>query len=116
MDETGAQAGPGWVPQACTLPTAQQPLRVAEFDDLFASAVRSVERTQRQQVRIELVPDAAVAAQAADLLVRETECCSFFTFALTATGGRLWLDVAVPDRHVEVLDALAGQAAAGAAS
>ena len=28
-----------WVaPDACTLPTAERPLRVAEFDDLFANA------------------------------------------------------------------------------
>ena len=32
MQETSV----GWVPQACTLPTVQQPLRVAEFDGLFA--------------------------------------------------------------------------------
>ena len=34
-----------WVaPEACTLPTAQQPLRVAEFDDLFANSVTWVDR------------------------------------------------------------------------
>lgn len=48
-----------------------------------------------------------MAAQAAGLVVRETACCSFFTFTLTATGGALELGVAVPDSHVEVLDALA---------
>ncbi len=30
----------GWVPDACTLPTVDQPLRVAEFDDLFARAAK----------------------------------------------------------------------------
>src|SRR5947209_12417027 len=36
---------PTWVPVgACTLPTRKQPLRVAEFDALFAAALRSVER------------------------------------------------------------------------
>ena len=29
----------GWVPQACALPTGEQPLRSAEFDDLFATAL-----------------------------------------------------------------------------
>jgi hypothetical protein len=28
-----------WVPEACTLPTVDQPLRAAEFDDLFATAL-----------------------------------------------------------------------------
>ena len=33
-----------WVPIDCTLPTTQQPLRVAEFDTLFATALRRVSR------------------------------------------------------------------------
>ena len=33
------------VPAACTLPTAEQPLRVAEFTDLFAALLSGVERT-----------------------------------------------------------------------
>jgi hypothetical protein len=113
MDETTVPPGGTWVAEACTLPTVQRPLRLAEFDGLFTTAVRSVERVDRRQVRLELAPAAAVAARAADLLVRETECCSFFTFTLTATGGRVSLDIAVPERHVEVLDALADRAMAG---
>lgn len=105
-----------WLARGCTLPTAQRPLRRAEFDELFTTAVRSVERLDPRRVRLGLVPQAAVAARAADLLVRETECCSFFTFMLTADGGGVSLDIAVPDRHVDVLDALADRAAAGAAS
>jgi hypothetical protein len=114
MDATTVPPGGAWVGQACTLPTVQRPLRLAEFDELFTLAVRSVQRLDRRQVRLELTPEAAVAAQAADLLVRETACCSFFTFTLTATGGRVSLQVAVPDGHVEVLDALADRAEAGA--
>jgi hypothetical protein len=109
MDETD-------VPQACTLPAAEQPLRLAEFDDLFATAVRSVDRVDPSRVRLELVPEAAVAARAADLAVRETGCCSFFTFTLNASGGRVALDVTVPAEYVEVLDALTARAAAGARS
>ena len=30
-----------WAPDACTLPTSERPLRVAEFDDLFAYVLRS---------------------------------------------------------------------------
>lgn len=54
-----------------------------------------------------------MAARVADLLVRETDCCSFFTFTLTATDGTLLLEVAVPPAHVEVLDAIADGVAAG---
>lgn len=116
MDATAVPPGGAWVGAACTLPTAKRPLRLAEFDELFATAVRSVERVDRQQVHLELAPEAAVAARAADLLVRETECCSFFMFTLTATGGRLSLGIAVPDSHVDVLEALADYAVAGTGS
>jgi hypothetical protein len=114
MDEPTIPADGDWIskraPQACTLPTVERPLRLAEFDDLFATAVRSVERVDQRSLRFELAPEAAVAARAADLVVRESECCSFFTFTLTATGGRVSLAVAVPDRQVGVLEALAGRA------
>lgn len=116
MDATTVPPGGVWAGQACTLPTVQRPLRLAEFDDLFTTAVRSVQRVDRRQVRLELAPEAAVAARAADLLVRETGCCSFFTFTLTATGGRVSLDIAVPDGYVDVLEALADRAVAGAGS
>lgn len=99
------------MPQSCTLPTAEQPLRIAQFDRLFTDAVRTVDRPSRTQLSLDLEPTAEMAQQAAGLVVRETACCSFFTFTLTATGGALELGVAVPDSHVEVLDALAARVA-----
>ncbi|MGW3812152.1 hypothetical protein [Micromonospora sp. NPDC005113] len=110
MTEMKALGEDPWVPQACTLPTVERPLRLAEFDELFASAVVGVERVDRLRVRLELRPEPTVAGRAADLVTRETGCCSFFTFTLTATGGQLALDVAVPAGHVDVLDALATRA------
>jgi hypothetical protein len=104
------------VPDACTLPTVDRPLRLAEFDDLFATSVRSVNRLEPARLRLDLEPDASVAARAADLVVRETGCCSFFTFTLTATGGEVRLDVTVPPEQVDVLGALAIRAAAGSRS
>ncbi len=99
------------MPQSCTLPTAEQPLRVAEFNDLFAT-VRSVATDEPGRVSLDLDPDPANAARAAELVTRETACCSFFTFALVATGGALRLDVTVPLAQYDVLAALAHQAAA----
>lgn len=95
-----------WVSPHCTLPTAQQPLREAEFDEVLARTVRRSERRGPGRLRLELQPGREVAARVADLVARETECCSFFTFSLTATGGELTLDIGVPDAHVDVLDAL----------
>ncbi|WP_326640309.1 hypothetical protein OG884_35910 [Streptosporangium sp. NBC_01755] len=105
----------GWAPAACTLPTAEQPLRVAEFDALFADAVQAIARPERTRLRLELVFSPEHAAQAAGLTARENGCCSFFTFTLTITGGHLALEVAVPPEQVEVLDALQARAAAATA-
>ena len=94
---------------ACTLPTAEQPLRLAEFDRLFAYATAAVERRSPQMARISFPPQPEIAAQAANLAVRETRCCSFFTFALTATGGALHLDITVPQSQTSVLESVAGR-------
>lgn len=96
------------VPEACTLPTAERPLRVAEFDRLFARAA-AVERLGPHAARITLPSSPETAAEAANLIVRETECCSFFSFSLTATGGQLHLDVSVPESQISVLDAMVGR-------
>ncbi|MFR9775091.1 hypothetical protein ACL02O_03410 [Micromonospora sp. MS34] len=115
MSEEFSAGGLSWAPPACNLPTAGQPLRVAEFDELFAAATRQIERRDSSRLAVELVCDTQVAVRAASLAVRETGCCSFFTFALPAAGGRLTLEVSVDDGHTGVLDALAERAAAGAA-
>jgi len=101
-----------WMPEECTLPTAEQPLRLAEFDDLFAAALVAVERIDDLHARLDLRAEPGIAARAADLIVRETRCCSFFEFAPAASGGRLALLVSVPPGQVAVLDALVERAAA----
>lgn len=40
------------VPNACTLPPADRPLRLGEFDELFATAVRRVEPVTAERVRL----------------------------------------------------------------
>jgi hypothetical protein len=99
-----------WTPDACTLPTAERPLRVAEFDTLFA-AVRSLERPDPTRLRLILADAPGRAELVRDLAARESACCSFFTFRLTA-GDPLRLDISVPPAHVAVLAALATRAAA----
>jgi thioredoxin len=110
-------AGPAsWVPgDACTLPSADRPLRMAEFDDLFATAVRAVDRIDPTRLRLRLDPRPEVAARTADLAVRETDCCGFFTFTLTATDEQLALEVTVPNDRSAVLDGLVARATAGEA-
>lgn len=99
-----------WLPAACTLPTADQPLRRAEFDDLFAADVLSVNQVSPLQVRLELRPDAEVAARAASLAAKETGCCSFFTFGLTITDGTVSMTVSTAQEHRTVLAALGARA------
>ena len=102
-----------WVPDACTLPTVERPLRLAEFDDLFAAALRGQRRISPTVLRWRLDP--AAEATARDLAGRESLCCSFFSFTFVPDGDWLHLDVRVPPAQVAVLDALAGRAAAGMA-
>ncbi|MCF2533912.1 hypothetical protein [Yinghuangia soli] len=98
-----------WVPPSCTLATVEQPLRIAEFDTLFADALIKVERPA--PVRARLVLDAAAEPAARDLAERETGCCSFFAFAFDRdAAGRLLMDVSVPEAHIGVLDALVERA------
>ncbi|MFC4018351.1 hypothetical protein ACFOW4_10385 [Micromonospora sp. GCM10011542] len=99
-----------WVPESCTLPTVERPLRLAEFDDLFATALLEQQQLSPTQLRWRLDRDAETAAR--DLTGRESSCCSFFTFTFAGDTDALRLDVQVPAAHIDVLDALAQRAAA----
>ena len=101
-----------WVPESCTLPTAEQPLRVAEFDDLFARAVRPAERVDRTGLRLLLPADEETVAVAQDLVAREIGCCSFFSFDLAPFDGETALEVRVPESQSAVLDAMQQRAEA----
>src|SRR6478752_975712 len=72
-----------WVPEACTLPTVDRPLRLSEFDDLFATSLQELSRISPTVLRWSFDPAAEEAAR--DLTARETECCSFFTFGFSST-------------------------------
>jgi hypothetical protein len=101
----------GWVPEACTLPTVERPLRLAEFDDLF-TGVQHVERVDVTRLRLILTGAAGLDVTVRDLAERENQCCSFFDFTVTEEGpGRVLFDIALPHVRVDVLDALATRAA-----
>jgi len=94
---------------ACTLPTAERPLRMAELDDLFSS-VTAVERPSATLLRLDLSGEDDLLDTARDLAARESACCSFFTVTVTRADGGVRMDVAVPAGRVDVLDALAERA------
>lgn len=105
-----------WVPAACTLPTAEQPLRRAEFDDLFAEDVVSVNQMSPLLLQLELRADSQVAARAASLAAKETGCCSFFTFDLRISDGTVFMTVSTEPAHATFLAALGARARANLGS
>lgn len=108
---------PQWAPgEGCTLPTAQQPLREAEFAALFATALRGVARRSPTWLRLELAPRDEVETTTRDLIARESACCAFFDFQLTTADGALTLDVRVPAAQIQVLDGLSRHAGAARAT
>jgi hypothetical protein len=102
------------LPEACTLPTAERPVRLAEFDDLFATAVRRVEPVTATHLRLHLAGPAGLAARVQELTTRETACCSFFTFTTTSQTDvddeAVALDVTVPAAYAGVLGSFAQRA------
>jgi hypothetical protein len=99
-----------WEPEACTLPTTERPLRLAEFDTLF-NGLTALERLSPTSVRMHLAGAVGLEGTVRDLAARETECCSFFTFTTTpVTDSHLALDIEVPTAHSPVLEALADRA------
>ena len=104
-----------WVPTACTLPTPDRALRVAEFDDLIARALRAQERVS--PTRLHWVLESSAETAARDLTEREASCCSFFTFTITRTGTdrgeALVVDIDVPPTQTDVLEAIEQRAHAG---
>lgn len=106
-----------WVPQSCTLPTEERPLRVAEWDALFSERLTSLSRPQPLSLRLELAGGPGVEDRVRALVERDSGCCSFFTFptgTCTTTSGqdRIRLDISVDQAHKTVLDALATRTAA----
>jgi hypothetical protein len=102
------------VPEPCTLPTVDRPVRLAEFDALFATAVREVVPVGPTHARMRLTGPAGLAATVRDLTAREAGCCSFFSFTVTPEptddGEALTLDVRVPAQYAGVLASLARRA------
>jgi hypothetical protein len=120
-DPRPGPAPAGWLAvDACTLPAADRPLRLAEFDDLFATALRAIERPDAAvRARLVLSGGDDLAERVQSLADAETECCSFFTFTLTplasdevdaADGTVLALDIEVPVARADVLAALVQRA------
>lgn len=95
-----------WVPDACTLPTSERPLRVTEFDELFDVALQS---TRCTATHLDVVVPRGLEAVARDLARRESECCAFFTFEFEQVDDGVLMRIGVPPSQRAVLDALASR-------
>ena len=103
----------GWVPESCSLPTVERPLRVAEFDRFFGESVLRSARVGPTRLDLVLVPGAEATAR--DLAAREADCCSFFRFGFASAGSDVVMCIEVPESRADVLDALEAQVRALAA-
>jgi hypothetical protein len=97
------------VPDACTLPSVDRPVRLAEWDALFADVV-GVERVDARHAQLAFAAGPGLEHRVRDLSRRETGCCSFFEFTVESgadADGRptLVLRVGVPSSRADVLDA-----------
>ncbi|MEU9213472.1 hypothetical protein AB0D27_37615 [Streptomyces sp. NPDC048415] len=91
----------------------ERPLRVAEWDALFAKWLIGVAQPQPLTLGLGLglglgLEDGPGGTdQARDLAEREGGCCSFFTFAVAPGENGIRLGISVDHVHEPVLDALA---------
>ena len=103
------------VVDACTLPTAERPLRLGEFDDLFRSSLVETLRPSAHQAVLILAGPEGLAERVRHLADAESSCCSFFTFTVRpAEGPRegTALEIEVPPAYGAVLSALVERAEA----
>ncbi|MEU9429077.1 hypothetical protein AB0D87_40820 [Streptomyces sp. NPDC048342] len=91
-----------WVPQSCTLPAEERPLRVAEWDALSAERLTSLSRPGPLRLHLDLAGGPGIKERVRDLAEREGGCCWFFAFAVTPGGDLIGLDIAVDQQHAAV--------------
>src|ERR1700722_8295149 len=92
------------IPAACTLPSAERPVRVAELNTLLTAAIGG-ERLSERRLRLLLNGPGDFADHVRDLVAREADCCSFFTFVVAEDPtGHVLLDVQVQAGYTGVLD------------
>lgn len=91
------------IPDACTLPTAEQPLRIDEFDEFFRK-VRDARRTA--PTRLDLLIPKSAEPQARSLAARESQCCTFFAFTFHDQCEDVVMRIDVPATQIQVLDAI----------
>lgn len=94
------------IPSACTLPTAERPIRLKEFGELLASSSRRGERLSATSLTLYLAGEAGLEQSVRELAARESDCCSFFAFEISADQADVIMTITVPPQHSGILDSL----------
>lgn len=104
-----AMEGEAAVPIACSLDVGAVPDRVSQWQALVRRA------TSREPVSggmaLTFPASADLAAEVTRLAVAEQDCCSFFTFTVRLTTGKIRLEVQAPADAAAVVAAMFGTAA-----
>jgi hypothetical protein len=98
------------IPESCTLPTAERPLRLREFEALLTTAVHQVGRESETRLTLHLGGDESLEGQTRALVDREASCCSFFDFTVNPKSDGVVLGIGVPVQHADILDSLQAMA------
>lgn len=93
------------IPDSCTLPSQQRPLRLAEFGALLTQAI-AVERGDQRNLHFFFDDSDGLDARIRDLAHREANCCSFFEFHVAHKKDQVMLGITVPHQHTGILDSL----------
>lgn len=92
------------IPIACTLTADETATRVDAWRSVLTRAL--TREVTSSGARLTFRVDATIATELADLVVREVECCPFFTFDLKVDNHALVLDVSAPDEAHALVTAL----------
>jgi hypothetical protein len=91
-------------PIACTLATDARPDRANAWTELLNTAIER--ESTASGLRLRFAADPQLVGTVADLVVREAECCAFFSFTLTVDARGVWLAIDAPPDARPLLDAL----------
>jgi hypothetical protein len=93
-------------PIACSLDATEHVDRTTAWAELLAGV--TAREPTANGMRLQFPSDPALVGRLAEMLVREADCCAFFSFAITVEHEGVWLDVAAPPDGIAVVERLFG--------
>lgn len=78
----------------CTLGTGDFKQRVADIREL---AARSLRRSERSELTLNLIYDRDALAEVQDIVAKESECCKFLDFEIIHDRSGVYLTIIAPE-------------------